>query len=289
MTKSRSAVEPCQEEKTYSLTINPSSRKYELLIMSDEKTPLYAMNPLNRFSDRAADYVKYRPSYPIAAIDLILEGLLSTSQLVAADVGAGTGISSRLLAKRGVKVLAIEPNAQMRHVADPHPLVEFRDATAEATSLAEASVDLVACFQSFHWFNPQPTLLEFHRILKRSGKLAVVWNERDRDDELTAEYTQLIQIASNDHPAEQRRVAIEPLLTSSLFPNLQQHKFAYKQEVDLAGLIGRAMSTSYIPRAGATYEQLISDLQQLHANYCNEQGFVNLVYCTSVFLAQAQS
>lgn len=257
--------------------------------MSDEQTPLYVMNPLNRFSDRAADYVKYRPSYPIAAIDLILEGLQSTSQPIAADVGAGTGISSRLLAKRGVKVLAIEPNAQMRQVADLHPMVEFRDATAEATGLADAAVDLVACFQSFHWFNPQPTLLEFHRILKPSGRLAVVWNERDRDDELTAEYTRLIQVASNDHPAEQRRVAIEPLLTSSLFSNLQQHKFAYKQEVDLAGLIGRAMSTSYIPRAGAAYEQLISDLQQLHATYCNEQGFVNLVYSTSIFLARSQS
>lgn len=50
------------------------------------------MNPLNRFSDRAADYVKYRPTYPAAAIDKILAGLGSRSQLVAADISAGTGI-----------------------------------------------------------------------------------------------------------------------------------------------------------------------------------------------------
>jgi 2-polyprenyl-3-methyl-5-hydroxy-6-metoxy-1,4-benzoquinol methylase len=74
---------------------------------------LHTLNPLDRFSDRAADYVKYRPSYPMAAIDIILEGLGQTP-LVAADIGAGTGISSRLLADRGVRVLAIDPNAAMR-------------------------------------------------------------------------------------------------------------------------------------------------------------------------------
>lgn len=62
------------------------------------------MNPLSRFADRADDYAKYRPSYPAATIDTILEGLTNLSQLVAADMGAGTGISSRLLAERGIRV-----------------------------------------------------------------------------------------------------------------------------------------------------------------------------------------
>jgi ubiquinone/menaquinone biosynthesis C-methylase UbiE len=254
-----------------------------------DPTPLYALNPLNRFSERAADYVKYRPSYPGVAIDKILEGLESPPQLVAADVGAGTGISSRLLAEREVRVLAIEPNAEMRQAAKPHQLVDLRDVTAEATGLPDASVDLVTCFQSFHWFQPQPTLQEFHRILKPSGRLAVVWNERDRHDEFTATYTRLIQIASNYHPAEQRRVAVEPLLTSPLFPHVQQHIFAYRQNVDLAGLIGRAMSTSYIPRAGAAHQQLVSDLQQLYESNCDRDGLVSLVYSTSVFLAQPRA
>lgn len=85
------------------------------------------MNPLSRFSDRAADYAKHRPSYPTPAIDAILEGFGEPPQLVAADIGAGTGISSRLLAERGVRVIAIEPNAAMREAASPHPLVEFRE------------------------------------------------------------------------------------------------------------------------------------------------------------------
>ncbi len=106
-----------------------------------ETTPLHAMNPQDRFSDRAGDYAKYRPSYPAAAIDSILEGLDEPS--VAADIGAGTGISSRLLAERGVRVVAIEPNAEMRQAALPHPLVSFHNGTAENTNLPNASVKVV--------------------------------------------------------------------------------------------------------------------------------------------------
>ena len=169
-----------------------------------QTTPLHTMNPLSRFSDRAADYAKYRPSYPDEAIAILLEGLGNPSQLVAADIGAGTGISSRLLAQRGLRVIAIEPNEAMREAASPHPLVELGDGSAEVTNIPDASLDLVTCFQAFHWFNPEPTLVEFHRILKPTGRLAVVWNDRDRNDELTQGYSCLVEIASKNHPAESR-------------------------------------------------------------------------------------
>ncbi|EGJ28726.1 methylase involved in ubiquinone/menaquinone biosynthesis [Moorena producens 3L] len=64
-------------------------------------------------------------------------------------------------------------------------MVEIRDGTAQQTNLPDASIDLVACFQSFHWFDPEPTLLEFRRILKPTGQLAVVWNDRNRQDDFT--------------------------------------------------------------------------------------------------------
>lgn len=252
-----------------------------------ETTLLHRMNPQGRFSDRAADYAKYRPSYPAPAIDSILEGLDNPSGLVAADIGAGTGISSRLLGQRGVRVLAIEPNTQMRQIALPHPLVEFHNGTAENTNLPNASIDLVVCFQSFHWFDPEPTLLEFRRILKPTGRLAVVWNDRDCSDEFTQSYTRLVQIASNNHPAESRLVSVDPLLASPLFPNARCHTFAYRQELDEDGLIGRAMSVSYIPRSGLAQQQLVSELKELYNRSCDENGLVYLVYRTSVYLVQS--
>ncbi len=247
-------------------------------------TPLHTLNPLNRFSDRAGDYVKYRPSYPTSAIDIILEGLNTNSRIVAADIGAGTGISSRILAERGVNVIAIEPNAVMRESAASHPLVEFRDGTAEFIQLVDKSVDLVTCFQAFHWFNPEPALSELRRILKPTGRLAVVWNNRDKDDVFTSEYSRLVREASNNHPAESRMQLVEPLLATPHFINIREHSFIYRQELDLAGLIGRAKSVSYLPSEGLAYEQLISSLQDLYQQFHNENGFIYMVYRTSVHL-----
>lgn len=251
-----------------------------------DATPLYTMAPLSRFSDRAADYAKYRPSYPAAAISTILDGLGNPTQLVAADIGAGTGISARLLAEHGVHVLAIEPNTAMRGAATPYPLVEFREATAEQTNLEDTSVDLVVCFQAFHWFNPSQTLPEFRRILKPSGRVALVWSERDETDEFTADYSCLIRTTSDYHPAEKRRNSVKPFLTSSQFVHTRHHTFSSKQALDLPGLIGRARSTSYLPREGTAYQQLVSSLQTSYDHWADEHGFVYLIYCTSVYLAE---
>lgn len=249
------------------------------------ETPLHTLQPLTRFSNRAVDYAKYRPSYPDAAIDTVLENLGEPSQLVAADMGAGTGISSRLLADRGVRVLAIEPNLAMAQAAQLHPLVEFCTGTAEQTHLPGASVNLVTCFQSFHWFEPESSLLEFHRILKRSGRLALVWNDRDPEDEFQEGYSRLVRLVSNNHPAERRLVSVDSLFSSPHFTRVQQYTLAHRQAVDLPSLIGRAQSTSYVPREGPAHQQLISGLQALHQRYCSDRGFVDLVYRTSIYLA----
>jgi SAM-dependent methyltransferase len=245
---------------------------------------LYTLNPLNRFSDRADDYVKYRPSYPAAVIDRILEGL-RTEPLVA-DIGAGTGISSRLIADRGVRVLAIEPNTAMRTPAAAHPLVEFRDGTAEATGLENAAVDLVTCFQAFHWFDPEPTLLEFRRILKSTGRLALVWNNRDKEDAFTNEYSKLTIATSTDRAIHERSDSERSLLISPHFTNIRADTFANHQELDLAGLIGRVRSNSYTPRAGVLLDRLMLDLEQLYDRFKNDRGFVSLKYSTSVHLAE---
>ncbi|MDF5727428.1 MAG: methyltransferase domain-containing protein [Rhizonema sp. PD38] len=250
-----------------------------------EPTSLHALNPLTRFSDRAGDYVKSRPSYPSAAIDFILSGLSPSLQLVAADIGAGTGISSRLLAERGVRVIGIEPNMAMREAAELSPSVEFRDGTAEATHLPDASVDLVTCFQAFHWFKPEPTLSEFRRILKSSGLLALVWNNPDEDDEFTAQYSRLIREASNNPSSESRIKSLEPLFATTHFIDVRSSTFVNSQKLDLTGLISRAMSSSHIPREGVAQQQLIESLQDLYQGECDRLGFVYLAYCTSVHLA----
>lgn len=244
---------------------------------------LYQMNPQERFSDRAQDYAKYRPSYPSEVINCVLEQLRESSSLIAADIGAGTGISSRLLADKGVKVIALEPNQAMRQAALAHPLVEFRDGNAEETKLPDKSVDLVTCFQSFHWFNPEPALQEFARILKPKGVLAIVWNNRLLEDNFTREYSHLTQVASNNQ-SETRYGTQRFLDAPELFAPVRHVIFPYYQVLNHEALIGRAMSTSYIPKQGEIATKFILDLEQLYEQHKNSNGLIYLKYNTSVYL-----
>src|SRR5687768_13852072 len=165
-------------------------------------THLHDLNPTGRFTDRTDDYVKYRPSYPKDAIDAIVAGLEGSPVRAAADIGAGTGIAARLLGDRGLSVVAVEPNQEMRDAAAPPPRVVWRDGTAEATGLEQGSVDLVLAAQAFHWFRAEETLREFARILRPDGRLSLMWNRRRRDDPFTAGYRAAILEAGGDSAVE---------------------------------------------------------------------------------------
>src|SRR5262245_32425671 len=100
-----------------------------------------------RFSDRVADYVRWRPSYPPGVVTALqAAGLLRPSSAVA-DVGSGTGIFTALLLPHAARVFAVEPNAPMRAAAEAalggDPRFASVAGSAEATTLPPASVDLV--------------------------------------------------------------------------------------------------------------------------------------------------
>ena len=251
-------------------------------------TPLYNLNPLSRFSDKAENYTKYRPLYPDTVIDKVLSGLTNTKQIIVADIGSGTGIAARQLASRGVKVIAVEPNSAMREVAEKHQNIEFKDGTAEATNLPDNSVDLITSFQAFHWFNPQPTFVEFRRILKPQGRLAIIFQEINRDDEFTRVYGEIISKAANNRPPTDFNSKIEPLKENSDFQYIDCYKFPYQQKLDLSSLIGLAQSVSFIDSEETVQKQLVDDLEELYRRYCNADAFVYLVYRNSVHLASVE-
>lgn len=244
--------------------------------------PLYELDPTSRFSARADAYARYRPDYPPAAISEIVSG-----GEVVVDVGAGTGISSRAMAMRGARVIALEPNAAMRAAAEPHPLVAFADGTAESIPLPDASADVVTAFQAFHWFRPDLALPEFSRVLRPDGRLAVVWNERNHTDPFTAEYGAIIRDISNNHPAERREMSVNAFLESELFRDIRHTTHRYEQKLDLDGLIGRSRSASYVPSEGEGLERLLRELTALFTKWSDESGRVTLIYRTELWIAAA--
>ena len=251
--------------------------------------PLHQLNPLTRFDDRANEYARFRPGYPAAAIDTLLSGFGDPATLTALDAGAGTGISARALADRGLRVWAIEPNAAMRAAAAPHPGVTFVDATAEHTGLPDASVDLVASFQAFHWFEPVSALREFHRLLRPGGRVALVWNERDARDAFTAEYGIAILEAAGDHPALKRsgvELSEQYLGASALFRGARIVKHPNSKRMAREALLGASLSGSYIPRSGPIHDKLLEQLKHLHEKYAGADGCVEMIYQTEMLLAE---
>jgi SAM-dependent methyltransferase len=239
------------------------------------------MKSTKRFGSRAPAYAAFRPGYPPAAIDAALDNLGDPHAITIADVGAGTGISSRLFAERGVGVIAVEPNARMRAAAQPHPGVTWRDGTAERTGLESASVDAVVACQAFHWFATAQACAEFRRVARR--RAALLQYERDERDPFTNAYGNVVRAYATDDTEALRRRA---LAAFAKFPNarLTRTEHPSEQHLDRDGLLGRAASASYLPQSGPLAQHLRTDLHALFERY-GRRGRVALAMVTFVLCA----
>jgi SAM-dependent methyltransferase len=248
--------------------------------------------PTERFSGLADLYSRHRPSYPGAALDFIQArcGLGPGALLV--DVGCGTGISTRLFAARGVRVIGIDPNDEMRARAEAAPppagapAPEYRKGTAEATGLPDGCAAAVLAAQAFHWFDAPAALGEFRRVLRPGGHVALAGYERDEEDACTAAYGAVLRSGPGAAAVEGKREQVgEALLQSPLFEGGECAAFRHGQDMDEEGLLGRAFSASYAPRepgAAAVFSQRLREVFAAH----QRDGRVTLRYVTTVYLAR---
>jgi SAM-dependent methyltransferase len=249
-------------------------------------------NPTGRFTGLAEGYARHRPGYPQEALDwLLARGVLPPGALVA-DIGSGTGISSRFLAAQGLRVVGIEPNAEMRERAQGEPgdagqfPVEYRAGRAEATGLPDGGVQVVLAAQAFHWFEAAKALAEFHRILRPGGWVLLLWNERDESNPFTAAFGDAFRAVPGAAELEAARASAGvPLLTCPLFTRTERVNFRHEQEVDGPGLLGRAFSASYAPREPAAVAAFTAALTELFDEH-QQQGKVILRYVTSLWVGQ---
>ena len=246
-------------------------------------------DPTQRLSRRVENYVKYRPGYPPAVLDLLRRECGLTPEAVIADIGAGTGLLAELFLAHGNRVLGVEPNREMREAGARllarYPGYQAVDGRAEATTLPDASVDFVTAGQAFHWFDPAPARAEFRRILRPGGWVALVWNARRTDaTPFLAGFEALLRTHAPNYPAQQDEAAstdnIRALFGAAPW---QVAHFDNAQHFDLDGLRGRLLSSSYAPEPGdAGYAPLMAALDQLFAAHA-VGGQVTLEYDTEVY------
>lgn len=244
-----------------------------------------------RFTDRVADYVRYRPAYPTALGATLRDQVGLSSSSVVADVGSGTGISTAMLLDLGVKVHAVEPNEAMRHAAEQ--LLAARSGfhsvagTAEATALPTASCDLVTAGQAFHWFDVDGARAEFQRILRPGAPVALFWNRRSVDGTaFLAGYEDLLKRYGTDYQTVRHDRYDAGVFDGFFLRGWKRWAFPNAQELDREALFGRVFSSSYTPSPEhpdrAPMERALGELFERES----KDGRVRLEYATELYLGR---
>jgi SAM-dependent methyltransferase len=244
-----------------------------------------------RFSNRVENYVKYRPDYPREVLQLFRDEMGLTPASVIADIGSGTGISTRMFLENGNRVFGVEPNAPMRAAAEEllKSFSQFTsvDGTSANTTLPAGFIDIVIAAQAFHWFDPPVTREEFKRILKPGGYAALIWNERQTDtNDFLREYEQFLLRFADDYTKVRHENTGEKELRDFFGKDFTVAVFQNKQVFDLDGLKGRVLSSSYMPTEGSErYPQMAAALNELFTKH-QEQGRITILYDTRVNYTQ---
>jgi SAM-dependent methyltransferase len=241
-----------------------------------------------RFSDRVENYVRYRPGYPPEIIELLRADCGLQPQHSIADIASGTGIFTRLLLENGNSVFAVEPNAEMRDAASnelkDYPRMTAIAGRAEATTLADSSVDFVTAAQAAHWFDLPRARAEFARILKPEGWCVLIWNERRTSSTpFLRDYEQLLLTYGTDYKEvrhEKTTATINEFFAPTRF---EERVFNLTQRFDFAGLAGRLLSSSYAPLDGhPQHAPMMRELERIYKLYAQENR-VEFEYDTRVF------
>jgi ubiquinone/menaquinone biosynthesis C-methylase UbiE len=241
-----------------------------------------------RFSDRVDYYLKYRPKYPQVIITTLQKECALAGKSVIADIGSGTGFLAELFLENGNQVFGVEPNAGMRAGAEQYladyPNFTSVDGTAENTSLKSNRSDFVTAAQAFHWFDIEKCRVEFKRILKADGFVALIWHERDKTDPFLQDYEQALKSHSKDYGASHHKnITPEILRTFYGHDDFKHFIFEYTQHFDLEGLHGRALSASYVPAPGEPGNtELMDRLSELFEQY-EKAGQVSFRYQTQMY------
>ncbi len=242
-----------------------------------------------RFSNRVADYIRYRPGYPSAILDPLREECGLTPESVIADIGSGTGLVAELFLENGNMVYGVEPNAAMRdageQLLEKHRHFCSVAGSAEATTLPDACADFIVAGQAFHWFNREAARREFERILKPGGWAALLWNERAVEaSPFMAEYEQLLQRYGTDYSSVQHTYSEQAGIREFFAPSeVHAREFENQQHADWDGLKGRLMSSSYAPPEGdSRHEPMMKELMSIFAHH-QVGGRVTILYRTRLF------
>lgn len=241
--------------------------------------------------ERAVLYEASRPPYSPTIVDW-LSGQALGGAAVVADIGCGTGLSTRILKPLAQRLIGVEPDAGMRAVATQRMAcdAEIMAGSAEATQLPDASVDLLAAASCFEWFDPGLAATEFHRVLKPDGQVVLMWNHRLIIDEVTASWDRLWlrHMGPRLGPAPQDIEGI--LVPAFLEPDTRSFDHVDLHRYDRARLRAFAFSSGYAPRPlqRRRRQALLAAIDAFLDRH-GQAGAVELAFSTVAFLGRPRT
>ncbi|MBP1544176.1 MAG: class I SAM-dependent methyltransferase [Oscillospiraceae bacterium] len=243
-----------------------------------------------KFTGRADNYDRYRPSYPDSLIRWLYE---NTGAETVVDIGAGTGKFTACLQKMPWKLTAVEPNGDMlEKLKQNMPHIVAMQASAENTGLASDSFELVTVAQAFHWFDKSLFSEECRRILKDGGRLAIVWNERSKTGLSAARDAVCMKYCGSFHSGhvftgyERSDSDGDSFLRNEYFTELCYFSEDYSEQMTRDAFIGDTLSRSYALCGGdEQYDSFICELERVFEKY-QKDGLVTARYKTTCYLGK---
>ncbi len=245
----------------------------------------------HKFDAKAEIYSKARPSYPDELFDYLKEHSLISENTVAADIGSGTGIFTKKLCSYVSKIFAIEPNDDMRSVAEKkyaaHKNIISVSGSAEDTKLNDKSVDFITVAQAFHWFDRQSFKAECRRILKDSGKILLVWNARDPESELIMANYDINRRFCPNFKGSSNGIDFSKDAFSDFFEgDFDVVQFRNDLIYDENAFVSRNLSSSYAPKPSEEkYDEYVAELQELFKKH-SQNDTVPYPYITRCYIGK---
>ena len=196
-------------------------------------------------------YQRGRPGYPDDAVSYLARELGIGPGRDVLELGAGTGKFTELIVLSGARVTAVEPVPAMRDaLAVNCPTARIFDGTAEDIPLDEASADAIVAAQSFHWFDGERALPEIHRVLRRDGRLGMIWNVRDEASDWSERLTAIFDRLTPPGAPRYRDLRWRDAFARSTLFGPLHHQVAYHvHEVSREAFLDRVLSVSYVASA----------------------------------------
>ena len=238
--------------------------------------------PRLSFGNAAGLYDRVRPGYPQEAVRWILEPA-GPAPLRVVDLGAGTGILTRVLLSLGHTVIPVEPDPEMRaQMIAVTPGTMPLDGCAESIPVPDGSVDAVLAGQAYHWFDVERAHPEIARTLRPGGVFGPIWNDRDENVSWLAELSLIANGLAGRHGNPQP----DPSSVEPWFAPVEQATFRHSTSHTVESLVELITSRSYYltapPERQAKIRSAVRTLASDHPDLEGHSEF-DLPYLTKAY------